>query len=101
VILIEIISEQPGWLLRNNLNLDNLYSLILRGNPCINRDFYGHLSKTEVEEELATCGAWYELAIRFEEIEKKYEGRNDEEHANDIREIKRLVEKIQAVTKGK
>jgi hypothetical protein len=82
-------------------HLDNLYTLILRENPCVNKDFDNHPSKTEIEDGLATCGAWYELATRFEEIEKKYEGRNDEEHANDIGEIKRLVEKIQAVTNGK
>ncbi len=51
-------------------NLNNLKSLRLFGNPCINRDFYEDDLKEPIELELAECGAGY--ALHEQQISGKF-----------------------------
>jgi hypothetical protein len=105
-------------------DLSSAQSLYLTGNICIDRDFvtWPFPSKETIEEALAECGAGYKLHLdpssgrtpleifeekitklieqnqekingKFAELEKKFDGRS-EENAKEIREIKRLVEKV-------
>jgi hypothetical protein len=82
-------------------HLINLNDLDLSGNTCIDRRFRSVHYKDVVEQELANCGIGYAVqqqiqsvvVRRLEDLEKKIDERNEE-----IREIKRMVEKILATT---
>ncbi len=105
------------WLQANKLtamptrmfaHLNNLSYLNLNGNACINKLFNPVSSLAAVEQELATCGANYPASLTdllYVQIqhERKLElltelfynvDERNEENARDIKEIKKMVEKI-------
>jgi hypothetical protein len=100
-------------------HLTKLNELYLSGNACINKKFYPVTSLAAIENELATCGANYLVSLtdlprklesmteKLEEREKKVDRKfelltelfynvdeRNEENAAEIKEIKKMVEKI-------
>jgi hypothetical protein len=85
-------------------HLTKLNDLYLWGNSCINKDFSPVTSLAAVENELATCGANYPVFFPdLLNVQRKLElltelfynvDERNEENAAEIREIKKMVEKI-------
>jgi hypothetical protein len=89
-------------------HLTKLNDLDLSGNSCINKRFNPVTSLAVVENELATCGAGYPASITDllyvqTQHERKFElltelfynvDERNEENAAEIKEIKKVVEKI-------
>jgi hypothetical protein len=89
-------------------HLTFLFDLDLRGNTCINKKFEPVTSLAVVEKELASCAANYPASLAdLLDLEKRHERKfelltklfynvdeRNEENAKDIKEMKKMIEKI-------
>jgi ribosome-binding ATPase YchF (GTP1/OBG family) len=87
--------------------LKKLKHLYLPNNTCVNKYFDPVTSLTAIENELRACVVGYTLTEQLENLEKKVDrkfelltelfhnvGQRNEENAKEIKEIKKMVEKI-------